>query len=144
MTPMTCIRRIALTGLLAGMAPHHAIADVVVVVSASSAINNLSEQDVAAIFLGRCSDVGGAILVPIDQPEDSVQRHDFYQRLTGKSAAQLKAYWSRIIFTGAGQPPREVAGDAATKLALAKDKAAIGYMDASSLDAHLKVVLVLR
>ncbi|MGI4983851.1 MAG: phosphate ABC transporter substrate-binding protein [Janthinobacterium lividum] len=142
---MTCIRRIALAGLLASIVTHPARGDVVVVVSAKSPINNLSERDVEAIFLGRSSDVSGrAGLVPIDQPEDSLQRHNFYQRITGKSTAQLKAYWSKIIFTGVGQPPREVAGDAATTQALVKDRMAIGYMDIGSVDANVKVVLLLR
>lgn len=144
MKHLTQVRRIGLAILLIGVVSK-AMGDVVVVVSTRSPVTSLSEREVAAIFLGRGSDViGGAGLVPLDQPETSLQRQNFYQHVTGKSTAQLKTYWSKIIFTGAGQPPREVAGDAATKLALARDKAAIGYMDVESVDANVKVVLVLR
>jgi len=35
-------------------------------------------------------------------------RDDFYNKVTGKSAAQMKAYWSKIIFTGKANHPRKL------------------------------------
>ena len=115
--------------------------EVVAVVSAKSAINSLATHQVADIFLGKASRFpDGSIAVPIDQHEDSPAREKFYVQLTGKSPAQMKAHWSKIIFTGRGQPPRQVATNAEAKKAIAENPNAIGYIDASQVDASVKVL----
>ena len=106
--------------------------DVVAVVSARSPITSLATNHVADIFLGKTSRFpDGTLAVPIDLQEDSPARERFYNQLTGKSPAQMKAHWSKIIFTGRGQPPREVASSAAARKAIADNPNAIGYIDAS-------------
>ena len=63
------------------------------------------ERQGTDIFLGRATRFpNGLLAVPIDQVEGSAAREEFYTRFVGKSAAQMKAYWSKIIFTGRGQP----------------------------------------
>jgi hypothetical protein len=85
---------------------------------------------------------GGVTAVPIDLEEGSSTRDDFYKRLTGKSAAQLKTYWTKIIFTGRGEPPREAPNSAAMKKLILENSAAIGYLEASLVDDSLRVVTV--
>jgi ABC-type phosphate transport system substrate-binding protein len=115
--------------------------DVVAVVSARSPIAALNANQVADIFLGKTSRFpDGSVAVPIDLDEDSPAREKFYIQLTGKSPAQMKAHWSKIIFTGRGQPPRQVATDAEAKKAIAENPNAIGYIDASQVDASVKVL----
>ena len=120
-----------------------AAAEVVTVVSAKSPVTTLSKSQVVDIFLGRTSRFpeGGAA-VPIDQVEGAAAREEFYLKLAGKSPAQLNAHWSKIIFTGRGQPPREVANGEAVKRFLLANPAAIGYIDRGLVDAALRVVLV--
>ena len=116
-------------------------ADVVVVVSAHSPVTSLSKSQLADIFLGRLSRLpDGRTVVPIDQPEGSAARDEFYSGLMGRSAAQLKAYWSRIIFTGRGQPPRTVANGLAVRKLLAADPTAVGYLEAGLVDDSLRVL----
>jgi hypothetical protein len=71
--------------------------------------------------------------------EGSSERDEFYAKL-GKSPAQLKAYWSKIIFTGRGQPPRTVANGIAMKARLAADPTAIGYLDTQLVDDSVRVL----
>jgi hypothetical protein len=52
----------------------------------------------------------------------------------------MKAYWSKIIFTGRGQPPTEVSDGAELKKRLAANAEAIGYIDASLIDDSVRVV----
>ena len=86
-----------------------ASADVVAVVSAVSPITALSKTEVVDIFLGkRTRFPDGSSAVPIDQTEGSSVREDFYSKFAAMSPAQLKAFWSKIIFTGRGQPPSSV------------------------------------
>lgn len=116
-------------------------ADVVVVVSVRSAVASLKAEQVAEIFLGkRLAYPDGADAVPIDQPENSIIRDLFYTTLTGKTPALLKAYWSKLLFTGQGQPPREVASAEAVKKLVASNAKFIGYLDKDALDENVKVV----
>ena len=116
-------------------------ADPVAVVSAKSQVTSLSRDQVSDIFLGKLSRFpDGVLAAPIDQEEGSRTRDDFYRRLADKTPAQLKAYWSKIIFTGRGQPPETVANGIEVKRRLAANPAAIGYIDSTLVDASVRVL----
>ena len=129
-------------GLVLSLAAATATADVVAVVSSRSAIKALSKIQVAEIFLGKVRRYpDGTLAVPIDQAEDSAAHEEFYAKFAGKSPAQLKAHWSKIVFTGRGQPPKSVPNGIEMKKRLVENPAAIGYIDKSMLDASVREVL---
>ncbi len=120
----------------------NAFADVVAVVSAKSTITALSRSQVADIFLGRQSRFpDGVQAVPLDQSEGSAARDEFYAKVVGKSPAQVKAFWSKIIFTGRGQPPKAVPNSVEMKKRVVENPAAIGYIEAQFVDSTVRVVL---
>jgi ABC-type phosphate transport system substrate-binding protein len=126
--------------LTMGVGP--AAADVVAVVSSKSSVTALSRNQVVDIFLGKASHFpGGEQAVPIDQVEGSAARDEFYAKFTGKSAAQIKAHWSKIIFTGRGQPPREVPNSIEVKKEVVQNPKAIGYIERSVVDGSVRVLL---
>lgn len=128
-------------GLAISLASTMAVADVVVVVSAKSTVAALTKTQLEDIFLGRVSHFpNGQRAVPIDQTDGSAAREQFYTKLAGRTPAQMKAYWSKIIFTGRGQPPTEVSDGAELKKRLAANAEAIGYIDASLIDDSVRVV----
>jgi len=129
------MRKIAalFVGLLAISAAHAGV-----VVVANPAADSLSKSQVADIYLGKDTS-----FKPLDQPESAAIRADFYQKATGRSLSQVKATWSRLMFSGKAQPPEEVADAASVKQAVAADPKAIGYIDASAVDGSVKVVLTL-
>lgn len=110
-------------------------AEVVVVVHPSNPAASMSADQVADVFLGKST-----ALSPVDQPESSAVRGEFYQKVTGKDAAQVKAIWTRLIFTGKATPPKEVGSSADVKKAVAGDPKAIGYIEKSAVDGSVKVV----
>jgi ABC-type phosphate transport system substrate-binding protein len=115
--------------------------DVVAVVSAKSPVTALNTSQVADIFLGKTSHFpDGSQAVPIDQVEDSPARDKFYAAYTGKSPAQVKAHWSKIIFTGRGQPPRQVSNSIEARKLVAENPNAIGYIDNSAVDNSVRVL----
>ncbi|MDB6014903.1 MAG: hypothetical protein JWL65_7153 [Gammaproteobacteria bacterium] len=116
--------------------PAHA--DVVVIVSVRNA-SNLTAGDIAQIYLGR-----SANLKPIDTAEPSPLRTEFYAKVTGKTDAQVRSIWAKLDFTGRGQSPRELASSALVVKAVGADPKAIGYVDRSSVDASVKIVLELK
>lgn len=130
-------------GLLLSLLASEATAEVVVVVSAKSTVTTtLSKNQVMDIFLGKASRFpDGSQAVPIDQVESSATRDEFYLKFSGKSPAQLKAHWSKIIFTGRGQPPRVVSNNIEMKKLLNENPNAIGYIEQSAVDGSVKVLL---
>ena len=119
-----------------------AFAEVVVVVSAKSKITSLTVSQVAQIFLGKTSKFpDGKDAIPLDQLEGSDIRNEFYSKVTGKDPAQINAYWSKIIFTGDGQPPKVITGNDSVKKAVIKNLNTIGYIDRSAVDKKVKVIL---
>ena len=119
-----------------------AMAEVVAVVSAQSPVTTLSRNQVVDIFLGRMSRFpDGEQAVPIDQEEDSAARDEFYARFAELSSAQVKAHWSKIIFTGRGLPPKTVSNSIEVKKAVVKNPNAIGYIERSLVDHSVKVLL---
>lgn len=133
-TYMTNLRAIVLTAAVVVCAP--AWAQVAVVMGASAA--PLTKDQVANLYLGRSFD-----LKPLDLPEASPLREQFYKKATDRDLSQVKATWSRIVFSGKGQPPKELPDAAAVKKAVAADPKAVGYIDKGSVDGSVKVVLTL-
>jgi ABC-type phosphate transport system substrate-binding protein len=132
-----------LTALASALYAGATAAEAVAVVSARSSVTSLTKNQVADIFLGKASRFpDGGPAVPIDQVEGSASREDFYLRIAGKSPAQLNAHWSKIIFTGRGQPPREAGSAAELKKLVAANPNAIGYIEENLVDATLRAVSV--
>ncbi len=129
-------------GLSLSLVSGEAVADVVAVVSPQSPVSTLSKNQIVDIFLGKANRFpDGSQAVPIDQDEDSSARETFYLKFADKSPAQIKAYWSKIIFTGRGQPPREVPNGVEVKKFIAKHPDAIGYIERKLVDDRVKVIL---
>jgi ABC-type phosphate transport system substrate-binding protein len=118
-----------------------AVADVVAVVSSKNPVTSLSKSQVADIFLGKTARFpDGTLAVPIDQEEGSPARDEFYAAFTGKSPAQLKSHWTKIIFTGRGKPPMAVSSGAEVRQFIAANPQAISYIERSSVDGTVKVL----
>jgi len=131
--------------LLAACAALAQAGDLVVIVSARSPVESLRPEQVAAIFLAQSPRFpNGAVASALDQAVGSPERDQFYLRVAGKTPALLKVYWSKMVFTGRGQPPRELAGSAAVRRAVADDPALIGYIGREALDPSVRPVLLLH
>lgn len=117
-------------------------AEVVVVVSSKSSVTSLTAEQTAKIFLGKVLTFPNErTAFPIDQPEGSAIRDEFYSKVTHKNSSQLTAYWAKIIFTGEGRPPQLISGDVAVRKAVASNPNAIGYIDKSAVNRSVRVVL---
>jgi ABC-type phosphate transport system substrate-binding protein len=112
-----------------------AMAEVVVVVNAKAAESSMTKDQVSQFFLGKSS-----AYTPVDQPDSAPIRAEFYKKVTDKEASQVKALWSKLVFTGKATMPKEAGDSAAVKKAVAADPKAIGYIEKSAVDASVKVV----
>ncbi|MGD9660887.1 MAG: phosphate ABC transporter substrate-binding protein [Porticoccaceae bacterium] len=133
--------RITLASLLIGLAGFSARAEVAVVVSPENPLATLTRTQLANLFLGRSSGFpDGGRVIPVDQLETNAIRKTFYTENLGWSQAQLKAHWSKIIFTGRGQPPKQLANDAEVKKFIANNPRGIGYIQKGNASADVKIV----
>ncbi len=120
-------------------------ADLAVVVNPQNALDALDERDVVDLYMGRfMAFPNGVSALPLDQPIDSEIREQFYQMLTGKSVAQINAYWAKLIFSGRATPPRMARqGDDIIEMVL-NNKNAIAYVPLESVTDEVKVVFILK
>ena len=117
-------------------------AEPVVVVNAASTTQQLRHEEVINIFLGRYRSLpsgGGA--VPIDQPESSALRAEFYRRLVNKELNQINAYWSRLIFSGRTSPPLQASSASEVIQLLAANPGGVAYVERSQVDKRFRIVL---
>ena len=109
------------------------------VVVANPAVGPLTKDQVGDVFLGKSQ-----AFTPFDQTDASPAYADFYKKATGRDVAQVKSTWSRIVFSGKGQAPKQLADAAAVKKAVAADPKGVGYIDKAAVDGTVKVVLGLE
>jgi len=119
---------------------HTANAEVAVVVNTANS-SAISDVELSRLFLGKLKNyTDGSKAVPVNQKFGSKVRKEFEQKVLKKSSSQVKAYWSKLVFSGKGKPPKEFASDKAVLEQVAANKNAIGYVDASSVSGNVKVV----
>jgi len=118
--------------LAGGMSVAHA--DVVVVVSAKSSTTTMTADEISQIYLGKSK-----AMKPVETSGSPI-RSQFYSKVAGKDEAQVKAIWSKLVFTGKGTAPRELPSSAEVVKAVAADPNAIGYIDKSAVNSTVKVV----
>ncbi len=122
-----------------GLVP--AWADMAVIVNAAYPVGTADKDAVAKVFLSKANALsGGGTLIPIDQADGSAVRKDFYSKLAGKNPAQMNAYWSKLIFTGQGQPPKAVGGDVEVMNLVSANPSMIGYVHAAAVGKGVKVI----
>ncbi len=123
--------------LIATLFSGYATAEVAVIVHPSNA-DAISKADISAIFLGKKKSFpGGSSAVPIVLNDASAD--EFNSKLLGKSASQLKSYWSKLVFTGKANPPKSVSSDEALSL-IKSNPNMIGFVDSANVSADVKVV----
>lgn len=123
--------------------PMGAAADVAVIVHPTNT-NTLALGDVESIFMLKKSTFSdGSKASPFYLSGDDGTRNLFNEKALGKSSSQLKAYWSKLVFTGKGTPPPELPSSAEAVAKVASDPTAVAYVDKSAVTAAVKVVLSL-
>ena len=119
--------------------------DIVVIANPSAGINQLQKEDLVRIFLAKTRTYPNEKPVTAySQREDSEVRQHFEAAVMEKSPMQIKAYWTRLLFTGRGNPPPALESDREILETVRKDPAAIGYVKASNADNSVKTVFILK
>lgn len=113
-----------------------AMAELVLVVNPKNPVTSMTAEQVSQFYLGISNS-----FVPYDQAESSPLRAEFYKKITNKEPGQVRAIWAKLVFTGKGRMPKELASSDDVKKSIAADPNGIGYIEKSAVDASVKVVL---
>lgn len=118
-----------------------ATAEMVVIVSTKNNNSALNMDQAEKLFLGKINAFpDGSTAIPMDLPKGA-ERDIFYSNVTGKNSNQLKAYWSKQVFTGSGQPPKEAESAQEMVNLISKNPNLLGYIDKTAVNSSVKVLL---
>ena len=118
-------------------------ADLVIVTGSNSSITSLTETEVRQLFSGHLRTIDGQRVQPLDLPGTAQPREDFYRKLMGRTSEQMRAYWTRLIFTGQGKPPREVS-NTQELTTLVSSGEYVGYLPEEAVSGDLRVLYRLK
>lgn len=115
-------------------------ADIAIIVNPSNS-NTLSDNDISRIFLGKMKSFdSGNSTSPINLKVGHSIRDEFEDKVLGKSSQQVKAYWSKLVFSGKGKPPQEMDSIAEIIAFVSSNPDAIAYIDNAKVTDEVKVV----
>jgi len=133
------IRQLILLFLMQfGLPSAYAENRIAVVTHVDSPLPPLSQERVVSLFLGKYKSHHDIPVKPLDN-QDSLLREQFYMAVANMSAMRVKAYWSRIVFSGQGRPPREIATSEAASI-LADDLQALTYLYEDKVTDDMKIL----
>jgi len=116
------------------------LADVAVIVHPSNS-NTIEKSNIARIFLGKVKRFpDGKQVVPLNQNSKHKSSAEFNKKVLKKSPSQFKGYWSKLVFSGKGTPPKSVASDADMIDLIAANPNMIGYISATAVTDNVKVI----
>ncbi len=120
-------------------------ADVLVIVNAKNPLASLERKQVVDLFMGRVTAFPNKQTAhTLDLKTGTPLRTTFYKALTGKSEAQVDAYWATLVFAGRMSPPKQYPEPEALITAVANNPHAIAYVPRQALPATVKVVMELQ
>ncbi len=133
--------RLSVLFLVAAMVAPTVQAEIVVISNLQLPVTTLSRDEVSRIYLGKTKFLpNGSKVIPVDQKQGTISRSKFYSDIIHKTEPEIKSYWSRIIFTGQGNPPLQQDDDVAVRNLVAQDANCLGYIDKSLVDDSVKIV----
>lgn len=133
-----CARTLFTVGIISGSVFAQAEVDIIV---HSSVSETATKEDLSRLYLGKTKSLaGGTTLEPINLQSGNPTRDEFNEKVLGKSDAQLKSHWSRLVFTGKAQPPKDVGSDAEAIELVKNNPNMIGYVSSGSAGGDVKVI----
>jgi len=143
---MSCLFKNLKWGVVLGLSVaslltiNRALAEVAIVVHPSND-STFDESTIKRIYLGKLKSFSnGRAALPLSAGAGDPVADEFNTKVIGKSSSQVNAYWSKMLFTGKGTPPKEMASTSEMISAVSANPDAIGYVDASAATSAVKIV----
>ena len=115
--------------------------ELVLVANAANPISSLTQKQAIDIYMGRFKTFpDDAPVDPIDFAEGSELKQLFYKLLVDKSERKIKAYWSRLLFSGRATPPIQLNTKAEVLNEVSSNPSALAYIQLKDLTPEMKIV----
>lgn len=125
-------------------ASHSSFAQLRLIVHKDNSVSSATIEEVSKVYLGKARNLpGGDTLLVLDVDPSSASRSGYLEKVVQKKETELKQYWSRIVFTGKGVPPKLVGNDEAVVKMVSDNKNAIGIVNLP-VGPEVKIVLELN
>jgi len=116
------------------------LAEFAVVVSIDSPVTEMNKQQVSNIFLSRTNRfTNGEKANPLELKKSQL-RTEFYQHISSKTRTQLKSYWTTLIFTGKGKPPKSFSSISELLDHMGSHSGSIAYVPLRQVTNGMKVI----
>lgn len=121
-------------------------ADVVVIVNANNPAGTLTAKQALDLFMGKVRTFpNGQAAETLDLESGHPARAAFYRALTGKSEAQVDAYWATLVFAGKVPPPKQLPDARSVIERVASTPSAVAFVPKTqALPKSVKPVLSLE
>lgn len=117
--------------------------ELAVVTSADLEVPTLDATGVERLFLAKTNRLGNVNVKVAELNQEGVKER-FYGHISGKTPSQLRAYWTKLIFTGKAQPPRQVDDIDALRKMLKEVPNVITYVPLDQVDASMRILYTLK
>ena len=130
---------IKLSLLLSVLLSLSAWAEISVIVNPDNT-NDIDVKQIRAIYLAKTNVFdNGDKATPVDVSGNRAVKDKFAASVLRKSPSSLNSYWSRMIFSAKGAPPKTFTMSG-VRAKVAVDITAIGYIESALVDESVKVI----
>ncbi len=119
-----------------------ASAEVVVIVNPDVEVTSLNQQTVEDIYRAHKGKWDDGQKIRVVMLKSGPVHEEFAKKFIRGTPEQLKSLWKKVIFSGAGMPPKIVHDETMMVSYVAANKGSIGYIDSSTPHDSVKVVPV--
>jgi len=127
--------------LLSLISIFHLQAFEIAIVTNSQSISKIDKNEVKRLFLAKTNRVNN-IQVDLVELKNTSYKEEFYKILTNKNTAQLRSYWTRLIFTGKGKPPKQVESQEELAHYMDNSEVIITYLPLKSVQSNMNVLYI--
>ena len=104
--------------------------------------NSVSIEELQRLYTGKSSSFAdGESVLPLNLSDANALRTRFDEKALGRSSSQIKAYWSKLVFTGKGTPPKEVTTEDEMIKLVSSNPSLLGYVSSDADVSGVKVLL---
>ena len=120
--------------------------ELAIIVHPDNPQNELSQKQLQRIFLGRMPlfPQTEKEITALDLPDDHPAFIEFYRRVVEMEGTQLKRYRAYYLFSGRGKLPVKKTSAQEVLKAVSENQWAIGYINSSSVNDSVRVLLEIK
>ncbi len=115
-----------------------------VIVSKDSDINSITKKELSKLFLSKTRKLPNGKKSYLIEMQDKEIRSKFYEEICNKNYKQLRKYWTKMIFTGRGQPPKKIKSIDEIIEYVENNQNAISYIPSKYVNSTIKTILEIK